>query len=396
MRHMVFRYLLALGLLALNTAAHASCDAAAKFDFRFASQPTTTLNYANSYTYAATNGLAQSSNVTVSFQTYNVASSLILLSQFPQISNTVANSATSGNFLVIGGSFASRTPNITANANVIVTTLTFATPVRDVTISVSDVDQSSVQFRDWLYVVGKNGSNNYAPTITTPFGQSNGGTLTNPSSKLTLGPTSSPFAVGAQEAVGTGTNTYQTAGGDITLSFTQPVTSIDLRLGNYPLQSGELLTGSQLLGIGGLSFCPMPVLQVSKTSTPYVTTAGNPLRFAAPGADMIYAVTVTNAGNSPVDLSTIVLSDPLPAQVAFYNGDIDDSGPLTTNFEFIAGSSGMTMTSANLGYSSNGGSSYAYSPAAGYDASVNAVRFAPTGMLASNSSFTIRFRTRIK
>jgi hypothetical protein len=82
--------------------------------------------------------------------------------------------------------------------------------------------------------------------------------------------------------------------------------------------------------------------------------------------------------------------------VTFYNGDIDGTGPLTTNFEFIPGSSGLTFSSANLAFSNNAGSTYAYTPVAGYDAAVNAIRFNPQGVMAANSSFTIRFRTRIK
>jgi hypothetical protein len=95
-------------------------------------------------------------------------------------------------------------------------------------------------------------------------------------------------------------------------------------------------------------------------------------------------------------MGTIMLTDPLPAATSFYNGDIDDAGPLATNFEFVPGTSGLTFAAANLAYSNNGGSSYAYSPAAGYDAAVNAIRLSAQGTMAANSSFSIRFRTRIK
>ena len=44
----------------------------------------------------------------------------------------------------------------------------------------------------------------------------------------------------------------------------------------------------------------------------------------------------------------------------------------------------------------NGGGSYAYSPASGYDAAVNAIRLAPQGTMAPNSTFTIRFRAQVK
>ena len=82
--------------------------------------------------------------------------------------------------------------------------------------------------------------------------------------------------------------------------------------------------------------------------------------------------------------------------MSFYNGDIDDAGPLATNFEFVAGSSGLTFAAADLAYSNNGGASYAYAPAAGYDAAVNAIRLSPQGTMAANSSFSVKFRTRIR
>ena len=155
-------------------------------------------------------------------------------------------------------------------------------------------------------------------------------------------------------------------------------------------------TGQQAIGIQSISYCPMPVLSVTKASTPFSTTGTDPNRFNIPGADVLYTLTVSNSNSSPVDVGSMILSDPLPSAMTFYNGDIDDAGPLTTNFEFTPGSSGLTFTGVNLGYSNNGGSTYAYSPAAGYDAAVNAIRLNPQGTMAANSSFSIKFRTRIK
>jgi hypothetical protein len=82
--------------------------------------------------------------------------------------------------------------------------------------------------------------------------------------------------------------------------------------------------------------------------------------------------------------------------VTFLNGDIDSAGPLTNNFEFVPGASGLTFAAGNLSYSNNGGASYAYTPAAGYDPLVTAIRLNPQGVMAANSSFTLRFRARIK
>ena len=65
----------------------------------------------------------------------------------------------------------------------------------------------------------------------------------------------------------------------------------------------------------------MPSIAVAKTSTPLATTG--PDRFNAPGSDVVYTLTVTNSGGSPIDLAGLVLADLLPPQTTFYNGDFD-------------------------------------------------------------------------
>ena len=373
----------------------AACPAGNQYNFSFASQVASTLNYASSYSYTATNPSAQNLNFTVSFLTNGLASSVIAGNQMPAI-GTLINDDNISNFLVVGGIFASRTADVTTNNTVVVTTLTFPVPVRDVTVTVSDVDFNNDQFRDWFMAVGRNGASNYVPAIITPFGQVSGtGPFTNASSSLTLGANS--FAATAAQAVGIGASNNNANTGNVTLSFAQPVTSVELRYGNFPLQAGETNTGQQGIGIKGVSFCPMPQLTVSKSNAPWSDPVnGTNNAKMIPGGDVIYTLTVNNANTSPVDLSTAVLTDPLPTQMTFFNGDIDDGGPLTTNYDFIAGSSGLSFSAANLGYSNNGGTSYSYVPVPGYDTAVNALRFAPTGTMAANSSFTLKFRARIK
>ncbi len=372
----------------------AICPAANLYTHSFAAEAAATLNYGNTYNYTATNGLAQTQAYTVSFFTNGLSSSIIAGNQMPAISTLINDGA--GNSLVVGGILSARTPNIAANTGVMVTTLTFVTPIRDLTVTIHDIDFTFNQFRDWFMVVGRNGAATYVPAMTTPFGQvNNTGPFTNGASSLSLGPVAAPIPVTAPQALGNAASGNNANTGNVTMSFLQPVTSVELRYGNYPLQAGEAVTGQQGFGIDGVSFCPMPTLTVAKTSAPYVTLITDPNRFNIPLADVIYSLTITNANTSPVDLSTTVLTDALPANVRFYNGDIDDGGPLTTNFEFVPGTSGLTFAAGNLTYSNNGGATYAYGPAAGYDAAVNALRFAPTGSMAANSSFTIRFRARI-
>ncbi len=392
------RLLLAAASATVSCAsANAACPAANEYSFLFNSQAAATLDYANTYTYTATNPSAQTLNFTVGFQTNGLTSSIIASTQMPAIS-TLINDDNVSRFLVIGGIFSGRTADISVNTRVVVTTFTFPTPVRDVTITTSDIDFTTNQFRDWFMAVGRNGASSYIPTLVTPFGQTNiSGPFANASSSLTLGPTATPVAVTSAQAVGTGASPNTNNTGDITLSFAQPVTSVEVRYGNYPLQSGETATGQQGIGIKGVSFCPMPQVSLTKSNAPWsdpVNGTTNPKMI--PGADLIYTLTVANANTSPVDLSTTILTDPLPSDVTFYNGDIDDAGPLTTNYEFNAGTTGLTFGAANLTYSNNAGVTYGYTPSAGYDPAVTALRFAPVGSMAANSSFTLKFRARIK
>ena len=147
------------------------------------------------------------------------------------------------------------------------------------------------------------------------------------------------------------------------------------------------------MGVSTVSFCPMPAVAVAKTSAPYATSGA--ARFNAPGADVAYALVVTNSGGSPVDLASLALTDTLPANVTFYNGDYDAASPGMGPFQIVAGSSGLTLPSGSAAYSQNG-ATYGYVPASGYDPSVRAVRVSPTGSLAANSSVTIRFRAQVK
>lgn len=387
----------ALGALLCAGPAAAACPTANQYNFLFNSQPQTSLSYTGSYTYTATSTALGNQNFTVSFlangQTTNTAGGVAM----PAI-NALINDDNSSRFLLVGGIFSGRTADIATNTRVVVTTFTFPTAVRDVTVTASDIDFTANQFRDWFMAIGRNGANNYVPGIITPFGQANtSGPFTNALSSLTLGPVTTPVNVTAAQVVGTGAAPNTDTTGNVTISFPQPVTSIELRYGNHPFTAGETATGQQAIGYKGVSWCPMPSLSFAKTSAPFSDPQNGTVNpKAIPGADIVYTLTVTNSNSSPVDLSTAVLTDALPATISFYNGDIDDGGPLATSFAFNAGSSGLTFGAANLTYSNNGGASYGYTPTAGYDANVNALRFAPQGTMAANSSFSIQFRARIK
>ncbi|HEX5184058.1 MAG TPA: hypothetical protein VFW19_13035 [Allosphingosinicella sp.] len=388
---MIGRLLSMLAGLAMLWAAPAaaSCSAANTYNFSFSNQASATLNYANSYTYTASTSGGANQNFTTSFSTNGLSSTIVANAQMPAITN-VLTTGTGGKTLMIGGTFSGRTTSISGTTRVIATTFTFGVKIRDLSVTVHDIDYASNQYRDWLMVTGSDGTNTYTPTMTTPFGTNNvtGGTAGN--SSLTLGPTGSPYNLTNQQAVGTGASDTGSNFGDIAISFAQPVTSVTIRYGNYPFTNGEKTTGQQAYGISAIAFCPMPDISILKSSAPAATTGTG--RFDAPGSDEIYTITVTNDGGSPVDASTIVLTDTLPAQASFFNGAFS---PATTPFLLTAGSSGVTLAAANASYSNNG-TTYTYTPAAGYDPSVKNVKFAPQGTMAANSSFTIQYRVQIK
>ena len=386
--------LAALSLLLASAPAFAACDANNSYAFNFTTAAV--MSYATTYNYTASNPLGATRGFSVAFTTNGLSSSQVNSTQLPRIGNLITT-GTGANTLIIGGVFSGRTTSITGSTRVITVTFTFAQPVRDFSFSVHDADYTNDQYRDWVNLSGSDGTTTYTPTITTPHGTNNGaGARTNANSSVRLGPGTTPFNMTAQQAIGVGTSANNNDdAGDITASFAQPVTSITMRYGNYPYQSGEDTTGQQAMGISRLTFCPMPAISVAKSSAPHVTTAGSPDRFNAPGSDVAYTLTVTNSGGSAVDASALQLTDVLPANVTFYNGDYNAASPGMGPFELVAGTSGVTLPAAGRAYSNNNGSTYAYTPAAGYDPNVDALRLTPAGSMAANSSFTVRFRARI-
>lgn len=377
--------------------ASAACSTANQYNFSFANQPAATLNYANTYSYTATSTALGNQNFSVSFFTNGLSSTVVAGIQMPAINGTWTDGVAVRN-LAIGGIFSARTADVTSNTRVVRTILTFPQPVRDVTFQLNDVDFGANQFRDWINIEGT-GAATYGASMVTPFGNNNGATGPKSATNSTMlfGISTTPVNVTTvRQAVGTAVSGNNSTNGTVTASFAEPVTSVSITYANYPFTTGETVTGQQAIGIQSISYCPMPALTFVKSSTPYATGATDPLRFNIPGSDVAYSLTVSNSDSSPVDLNAIVLTDILPPTLTFRNSDYDDAGPLTSNFEFLAGSSGLTFAGTNLTYSNNGGTSYAYTSAAGYDTNVSAIRLNPQGAMAANSSFTLRFRARIK
>jgi uncharacterized repeat protein (TIGR01451 family) len=388
----------AAGAITLSSSAFAACPASNRYTLNFPDFAAQQLDYATSYTVVVSNSRGQSETMGLAFSTFNLASNQVSGLTMPQIGTFINDGGTINNNLIVGGTFTGRTTNVATNSRVAVVRFTFATPIRDFTVQVNDVDFLANQFRDWIQINGINGGSTYDPTITTPHGNNNtpAGPKSAANSTLLLGATSSPLSLTVRQAGGLSSNPNNANGGTLTAEFAAPVTEVQVRYGNFPLSSGESITGQQAIGIQSVSFCPMPQLTVTKSSTPQSANAADPNRFNIPDADVVYAVTVSNSDTSSVDLNALILTDVLPPAITFRNSDFDDGGPVLTNFEFVPGTTGLSMAASDIAFSNNGGSSYGYAPAAGYDAAINAIRLNPKGQMAANSSFTVRFRARIK
>ena len=130
-----------------------------------------------------------------------------------------------------------------------------------------------------------------------------------------------------------------------------------------------------------------------------------PNRYSLPGADVIYTIRATNTGNISIDAGSIFLADRLPAELKFFNGDIDDLGPETDAVSFLESGSGLSFSyGTDVGYSNSGTpptdmGQCTFNPALGYVDTVQYVCFAPQGNFNSGDPdpyFEVSFRMQIK
>jgi len=133
--------------------------------------------------------------------------------------------------------------------------------------------------------------------------------------------------------------------------------------------------------------------------------SGSASSYAIPGSDVIYSITVENTGSGPVDLNSIVMIDALPPEISFYNGDIDDGGPLTDAVIFIDNDSGLTFDpGVDVRFSTAATAPANFlacgdTPGSGYDDSITFICLSPKGTMSEGtvtpSSFTIQFRAAV-
>jgi hypothetical protein len=124
---------------------------------------------------------------------------------------------------------------------------------------------------------------------------------------------------------------------------------------------------------------------------------------------MTYTIAALNSGTGAVDDGTVVITDPIPANVAMFVGDINGStsGPVL----FTQGTSTLTYTFVGLGsstdnvdFSNNFGATWTYVPtpgADGCDPQVTNLRVNPKGLFVSAAApsvpaFSLDFRVCVK
>ncbi len=371
----------------------ANCDATNRFQLDWDSYANGSLSTATTHNYTLTNGAGATRNVSLQFTGDNADYITISGVTAPAINNTIIGTPTNEKVLFLASIFDARVNNINSTNNVAIITFNFSTAVHNVSLKLVDIDFANRQYRDFVRVSGRLATTNYNPALSTPY--YSGAGWTSPST-VRIGPhTQSGHTLAANEAVGWDTASGNFAqNGDLNVSFAAPINQLEIRYANGPAAYTSGTIGQQGIGVHDISFCPMPALVITKSSAPIGTVGES--RFAVPGNDMIYSITVANNGGSPVDLDSVRIEDLLPANLSFFNGDFDGSGPLTGPFEFLAGSSGASCcTASNISYGTGSSPTWGYSPAAGYDPAVRALRWLPGGSIAANSSFTIRFRARI-
>ena len=149
-------------------------------------------------------------------------------------------------------------------------------------------------------------------------------------------------------------------------------------------------------------------LTVVKTASTVSDPTGQLMPKAIPGAVVDYTITITNPGsNWNTTVKTVTFQDAIPARTKLRVSDLGllNSGPLVFSDGLIP-PTGLTYSFLGLGrgddgvfFSSDNGATWTYTPVAdadGYDANVTHIRVRLSGNQTAGSSFSLRFRVKLK
>jgi hypothetical protein len=168
-----------------------------------------------------------------------------------------------------------------------------------------------------------------------------------------------------------------TVGGGITL---RPGDSITCTITNTRSQTAELV-----------------IVKSSTVISDPVNGTVNPKLI--PGAIVEYSITVRNVGVAQPDTASIIMTDIMPAEMAFATGT-----PVTfTNGSPTSGLSAFNAATMVRFSSATGGTApYTYTPVGPFDPSVRGIQITPAGRMnaatsgTNQPSFTIRFRAQVQ
>jgi len=275
-----------------------------------------------------------------------------------------------------------RNPTTSASTVDIVYTLGVAgVGVDKMQLSIFDVDFGNNQFVDQVTVTGTLGGVSVTPTLFTSASNSASGNVVTGNA---------------------GANATQSIG-NMTLEFNSAVDTVTISYGNDV--SAPANPGNQGIAIHDLNFCPVLAAELTGQKTAAVYDPLSVGLYMVPGNDVVYTITFTNIGGGAADSDSVEIVDAIPAEIEFYNGDIDGAGPETTAVTGTDNGSGLTFNYATDVRYSNGGTAppnfaaCAYTPSVGYDANVTYICVNPSGVMAAGNpdpSFDVRFRARIK
>ena len=217
---------------------------------------------------------------------------------------------------------------------------------------------------------------------------------------------SNDILVSSTETVGTGDYTFSNL--PVSNDYELRVLAADPDLpSGATLGTPAVLTASVTSGgtTAGKDFGFDPAAAVlSGSKSVEVYDPGSLGLYALPSNDVIYTITIVNVGNGRADRNSLFMVDTLPAEVTFYNGDIDGAGPQNNPVAFTQSNAALFFSYArDVGYSNavakpTGFDQCNYAPPTGYAAAVRHICFAPNGRMQTGNpdpSFSVSFRARI-
>ena len=122
---------------------------------------------------------------------------------------------------------------------------------------------------------------------------------------------SSSNTVGSGGIVGTAGSANTEAGGNMWVTFLQPVDVVEFDYDNIATQTDP---SSQVISLENISFCEMPEADITAVKTVETATTD---AFMIPGEEVVYSITVTNSASATGAASDVVIKDTLPDNITF-------------------------------------------------------------------------------